>query len=181
MATERVIVELRAYLSTISNASVMHFDSGFEAVHMTWHKFRRYKDKPIGFVSLHHEVVNSRNALLRKNGVALPPPWRGKNNPPGVPAGPNPRYPGTWIKQNFRDTNPSPLNSITNPQKFSNYLETWHNEVHSRPEYPTQFGNPQVNVHMYMFWCWHALIEELFLNWMRSQKLTYDSLNHAIL
>jgi hypothetical protein len=180
VAIERVIVELRAYLRTISTSSIIHFESGFENTHMIWHRNRVFRNKSIGFLSFHHEVVNARNALIRKNGGTPNRPWKGRNNPPGVPAGPNPRYPGTWIRTRLGVRNPPSLNSITNPQQFSNYLEMWHNEVHSNPEYPPQFGNSVVNVHMYLFWCWHALVEEIFLNWVRSHNLTYDGLNHAI-
>jgi hypothetical protein len=183
LATERVIVELRAFLRSISNASVIHFESGFANVHMAWHRSRMYNGKPIGFLSFHHEVVTARNALIRKQGGTPPLPWRGKNNPPGdppLPAGPLPRYPGTWIQTRLRDRNPLPLNNISDPQKFTRYIETWHDEVHSNPVYPGQFGNPSVNIHMRLFWNWHALIEQLFFNWMRNQNLTYDSVDHKI-
>jgi hypothetical protein len=191
MATERVIVELRAFLRSISNASVMHFESGFENIHMTWHRNFMYNGKPIGFLSFHHEVVNARNALIRKLGGTPPLPWKGRNNPPGdppLPAGPLPRYPGTWIQRSlngppprgFGDRNPPPLNNISDPRKFSQYIELWHNEVHSNRLYDPQFGNPQVNVHMRLFWNWHALMEQLFLGWMRNHNLTYDSIDHRI-
>jgi hypothetical protein len=182
MAIEQVILDLRDFLQGISNDSIIHFESGFANRHMTWHLTRKFENNPIGFLSFHHEVVQARNSLVKKLGANPSLPWRGKNDPiPGLPDGPNPKYPGTWITKIFKDPNPPPLNSIKEPSQFSAYFEEYHNEVHSNHNYPAQFGNPQVNVYMELFWCWHALVEEIFFDWLNNNDLKYDEIDHEII
>jgi len=183
MAIELVITELRNYLQSISRGSIINFESAFASKHMKWHVAENrsgigtFNDHPIGFLSFHHEVVSARNRLCEKLGATPNPIWRGENNPPGTPAGPYPAYPGTWIKRRFG--NEPPLSALSDPHIFSQYFETWHNEVHSNEMYPEQFGDPQTNVHMPLFWSWHALIEETFLTWLASKGFTYDGIDHA--
>jgi hypothetical protein len=173
MAVEEVITELRQYLQSISHGSVLAFENGFVDVHARWHfglfgrGARRFNNLPIGFLCFHHEALNIRNEVIKRNGGTPPQPWRGLNDPPGMPAGPDPPYPG-------RQRLP-PLNSITDPATFSISLEDWHNEVHNNTrEYGKNFADPSKNIFMPLFWCWHAFIEKTFLDWLIQNNMNYE-------
>ena len=112
--------------------------------------------------------MSVRNEVVVRNHGDPPQPWRGLNDPPGMPSGPNPPYPG--------HRRLPPLDSITDPATFSISIEEWHNDVHNNTgQYGRAFADASKNIFMPLFWCWHALIESYFLDWLSRNNLDYEN------
>jgi hypothetical protein len=167
MTEENVVTQFRNYLEGISKGTVEDFEEGFADIHAYWHMTRKFQDLPIGFLTLHSIVVDYHDTVCRRNGKQVPPPWKGKNDPPGVPYEISPPYQQS-------------IGKFTNPEVYSIKLENWHNSVHRNTQYPPDFIDPQKNIKMYLFWCWHRTINNLFLQWC-DINIPYNEIlsNHA--
>lgn len=160
MAIEPVVRDLRLKLQSISGTTKTNFLSQFAKIHTAWHMAEMntgtgvFNGSPIGFLSFHHEVVT---VYVPKFASGLTP---------GPMANPSPPY-RTTIDQN------------TDPVMFSHALEGWHNLVHRNKKYGANFGDPNKNIKMKIFWEFHQFIDTKFQNWLSQNGLNYDALDHT--
>lgn len=157
MAIEHVITNLRQTLETISAGTVKQFEDELAPIHVEWHHARVFEDEPVGFLSFHHEVIQAHTTVLTRNGVSVQKPMR---NP----------------KPHYRKH----IDSLTDPESFSQAIEDWHNSVHMNPIYPMDFMDPAKNIYMDLFWQFHTLIEDKFIVWLKKHNVKYDDVSHAL-
>jgi hypothetical protein len=173
MGVPTSITQWRDFLQSISGGSQIDFESALTEIHAAWHRNRSFKGWQIGFLCFHHEMVGAHNTCIENNGGTTPPAWRGKNDPPGLPEIAQ-VAPG-MIQGCPSQTTPDSILQNTDPVQFSNNLEHWHDCVHMNPAYPADFMDPRMNVYMYMFWCWHRLIDDYFIAWC-DKNISYDDI-----
>jgi hypothetical protein len=163
MAIEPVLANLRQELQTISEGSTRQFEEEFAPVHVEWHSSDNnlgrgtFQGDFIGFISFHHEVVLAHQAMRTKNGEPVEDEMR------------RPRPP-------YRDS----IDTITDPENFSNALEGWHNRVHMNPIYPEDFMDPAVNIFLPLFWQFHTFIDNKFMAWLNNNNIQYDDVDHTV-
>jgi hypothetical protein len=156
MTVEKVIRDLRDELQTVSESDTRQFLDDFAPIHVEWHTSRRFDGMDIGFLSFHHEVIIAHTAILKKNGEKVQKAM----------TRPRPAY-------------RKHIDTVTDPEHFSNDLEDWHNSVHMNHIYPMDFMNPAKNIYMDLFWRFHTLIDNKFTAWIKRNSLEYGELDHT--
>jgi len=157
LGIEHVVTILRNELQMLSDGTTKEFLDEFAPIHVEWHASRDFDGDPIGFLSFHHEVVEAYVALLRKHHEPVQKAMR-KPKPP------------------YRKH----IDTLTDPESFSNALEDWHNSVHMNPIYPPDFMDPAKNVYMNLFWKFHTLIDDKFMAWIKKNHIKYEDVNHIV-
>jgi hypothetical protein len=163
MTIEQVVKDLRQWLQSVSGSTTDRFLHAFEEIHFEWHFAESnigrgtFQGSPIGFLSFHHEVVLVHNDLLRRNREPIPTAM----------SNPRPQY------------DPR-IDAQPDPESFSLWIENWHGRVHTNPIYPPEFGDPRQNIYMFMFWQFHQLVEDKFMDWLQNNNISYDDVDHTV-
>jgi len=138
------------YMNDLSSRGLENYLADFELIHDYWHGTNRF----LGFLSFHRTVIATLEIAMNDAGMNLPGPWTTQ-----VPA---------------YDTS---IDAITVAEDFSLAIEMWHNRVHNNTDY-SELMNPRTNIYTYRFWGLHMLIDKKFTEWLNTNNINFEDVDH---